>query len=554
MVLALSACTARLDAPGAIAGAGAADEPEPATSGPDAPPEPSDPGRGPETPVPDLRPLDPLVRRLTKDEYVYTVEDRFELTLSADDRRLLPDDRPLEGFVNIATGQSALPDHAWAYARVAERVATSPEAGVFIAAHGCGSTSTACGRAFVRSAGTALFRGPPSDPVVQGYAAVFDAAVAEGLDFESSARWTLRALLQAPEFLYRLEDETKGTEPRTVGGYEMATRLSYLLWATAPDAALMEAAANGALDTPDGVLAQTERLLSDADRVNRVLDRFILDWSGLESIPDDDGLKSELQRSTIAFYEDFVARGGDLFALLTEPSAHLTPALAEAYGLEPTGPGVRAYDLRDAPNRGGLLGQPGVLAGMTNADGGAIVARGLFLQRQLFCGDTPDPPASLQESIDRFAAEQPPDASERQIADVRMQRNECAVCHSAFDPLAYGFERFDHRGAVRAEDEHGNALRTDGWIPAIHAGGADVAYAGFDDYMRQLEQTPGVKRCLVQRQLEYALGSRLDEAQTRAVLDVVDALEVSGGTYGDLIRALVVHDVFRTAARPEEEI
>jgi len=552
-LLVLAACTARLADPTASPAARSEEERVEAGTRPPDTPGTDAPNRGSAPPPNELVPLDPVVRRLTKDELIHTVEDLFGLALSAADRALLPEDRPLEGFVNIATGQSALPPHVRGIAQLAARVAASDAAGRFIARLGSCPPSLACGRTFVERAGAVVFRRPPAEETVERYATVFAAAADEGLDFERSARWTLRALLQAPEFLYRIERETDGSGTRIVGGYEMATRLSYLIWASAPDEALLAAAARGELDDAEGVRGRAERLLSNTDRVNRVLDRFLLDWSGLESIPNDDGSKTDLQRTAIRFYEDFVGGGGDLFEIFTAPTAHLTPQLARSYGLESRGDGIRAYDLSEVGGRGGLLGQPGVLAGMTNADGGAIVARGLFLQRQLFCGQTPDPPASLQERIDAFTAEQPSDASDRQIAEARMLRGECAACHAAFDPLAYGFEKFDHRGAYRLADEHGNPLRDDGWIPGRLTGGEDVAYAGFDDYMRALEDAEEVKRCFVQRQLEYALGHRLGEGQAAAIDDLVAAVEASGGTYTDFIRALVVHDVFRTAGVPEEE-
>lgn len=555
-VTGIAGCGAEIGAPERFRGEGT----DPAAgSDPEAPEGPNvgapDPGpgvgRGPDAPPP-LEPLTPVVRRLTKDELIHTVEDTFGLELTASDRALIPDDRPLEGFVNIATGQTTLPEHVQAYAELARRVAGSNEAAAFMARFDCDAEPSTCAADVVRGAGAVLFRAPPAEDTVARYAAVFDAAIGEGYDASEAARFTLEAMLQAPELLYRLENETGSDGVRTVGGHEMATRLSYLMWASAPDEGLRAGAAAGDLDTASGVLAAAERLLTDRDKLHRALDRFIIDWSGLASIPDDDGLKDELTQATARFYERFVDGDGDLLEVWTEPSAVLTPELARARGLAPEGPGLRAYDLSDDPEGRGLLAQPGVIAGMTNADGGAIVARGLFLQRQLFCGESPDPPASLQASIDAFAAEQPEDASERQIADTRLQRNECAACHAAFDPLAYGFERFDHRGALRTEDEHGNTLHTDGWIPAQLTGGAPMPYADLDDYMGDLSTLRRVKACWVQRQLEFALGHRLDAGQARAVDDLVDALEGSDGTYDALIRALVVHDVFRTSKRAED--
>jgi len=504
----------------------------------------------PTVPLPDaeLEPVEPLLRRLTRDEYAYTLEDVLGVRLAADDMAELPVDRPLAGFVNVASGQSVEPDHVRAYHRLAARVADDPAAMAWMDDQvECAELAASCRDALVDALGRALFRRPLDARETDLFAALFDSVVAEEETFERARRAVLQAMLQSPPFLYLVMQERDGDETRTVGGYEMASRLSYLAWASAPDDALYAAAEDGTLDTPEGVRNQLQRLLED-ERSERVRSRFLLDWAGLESIPDDDGLKAELTEAAVAYYLAQTEGDRPLAEIFDTPRAHLTPALAEAWGLDSAGDGVRDYDLSDLEGRAGLLAQPGVVAGMTNADGGAIVARGLFLQRQLFCGEPPDPPASLQEEIDAFVAELPEDASDRSIAETRLMRGECGSCHAAFDPLAYAFEHFDHRGAYRSEDEHGNSLRDDGWIPESY-GDAEVPYAGFDEYVALIAEHPRVQRCFVQRHLEYALGARLERAQLPGVVDVAEEAR----TWDAMLSALVAHDLFRVMHVPEAE-
>jgi hypothetical protein len=290
-------------------------------------------------------------------------------------------------------------------------------------------------------------------------------------------------------------------------------------------------------------------MLDDGERVRGVAERFILDWARLESLPDDDGLRAELVETAEAYYAAQVAEGRDLFALFEDGQVFLTPALSARYGVSSAGDGVRAYDVSDLPGRGGLLAQPGVVAGMTNSDGGEIVARGLFLMTQLFCGRAPDPPATLQEAIDAFVAEQPPDASARQIAETRLTRAECAACHAGFDPLAYGFEQLDYRGGFRTEDEFGNVLTVDGWVPAALSGdGADVSYDDFGGYMHLLTDNARVRECLTQRQVEYTLGRIVGDAQRDEIAEIALAVTSNGGDHQTLLSAIVTHDLFRTAA------
>lgn len=499
---------------------------------------------------PERVPVDPLVRRLTADEMVFTLEDLFGIDLSPAETRPLPVDRPLDGFVNTATGQTVAPEHVLGYDAVAETVVGTRGFRDFVAERvTCAELSEDCGGELVDVLGAALFRRPLGDRELQDFVGLFtEVAGFDGVTFAEAAGAVGRAMLQSPQFLYRIELELADVDGlRRVSGYEMASRLSYLLWASAPDEVLYEAARNGELDTAEGILAQVDRMLGDEAKTRRVLERFLVDWGRLSNLPDDDGLRDELIASATAFYVDHVGREAPLFDLFDTRRAVLTPELARRYGLEPQGDGPRIYDLSDVSGRGGVLTQPGVLAGMTNADGGAIVARGLFLLGQVFCGDVPDPPPSLQEDIDRFVDDLPPDASDRFVAETRLERRDCGSCHRGFDPLAYAFERFDFRGAYRDRDEYGNELRTDGWFPAGLAGDPtqEAPYEGVDDYLELLRGSPRAQRCFVRRQVEYALGARLDRDQDPIIDLFRDELGAGEGTWEALLRVLVVDDLFR---------
>ena len=474
------------------------------------------------------------------------------VSLDPADQRLLPVDRPVDGFVNTASGQSALPDHVLAYAELATIVTAAMDFASFLDTHAsCRDATAECYRGFAESAGQLLFRRPLATEETEGFVGLFEALVVENTTFAESARLVVEAMLQSPAFLYLLEVETDPTFRglREVNGYEMASRLSYLLWASAPDQALYDAAAGGTLSSAAEILNQVDRMLADDEKTARVHQRFLLDWARLESLPDDDGLRDELIEAATAFYSDLAESGTSFLGSLYSPTVFLTPDLAGAFGVPSEGAGVRAYDVTGVSGRaGGLLTQPGVIAGMTNADGGAIVARGLFLQHQVFCRDVPDPPDSLQDAIDAFVDELPADASDRAIAEARLERADCAACHTHFDPLAYAFEQFDARGAYRTEDEHGNSLQTDGFLPAsLSQAGSDVPYRDLDDYLATLSQEPAAHECLVQRQAEYALRARLLPEHAASVHELTEAIaDTPSESVEDLLRLVVAHDLFRT--------
>ncbi|MEM6959629.1 MAG: DUF1592 domain-containing protein [Myxococcota bacterium] len=530
LVLALGACT------GDIGSSGPIDR-----TGPPAiePPTPENVGEF-EAPA-------PVVRRLTRDEYTRTVVDVVGVELSDASLAQLPVDRPVEGFVRVASGQSVLPDHVRAYFDLAFEIVEAPAFGAFVDDHAtCRDATAACGEAFIASAGRVLFRLPLETDEESAFGELFAAVLAEEGTFDEGARAVGAAMLQSPGFLYLLRRENTGgsgndDDVYTIGGYAMASRLSYFLWGSAPDEALYEAAERGDLDTPEGVEREAMRLLDDRARVSRTLGRFLVDWARLESIPDDDGLKDSLIEGAVAYYVDRTEEGAELFRLFSDERVTLLDAFAPRFG-------ERGDTTVRLEAGGGLLGQPGVIAGMTNADGGEIVARGLFLLAQLFCETPPDFPDDAQDEVDEFVEAQPEDASHRQIADARLERPQCGFCHGDFDPLAYAFESFDARGFPRVADEHGNAIQVDGWVPAGLNGGVRADYAGFTDYMAILEGSTQVQRCLTQRQAEYAAATRMQDGQLASLFAIEGELE-GASDHRSLVRALVRSDFFRLQER-----
>lgn len=499
---------------------------------------------------------DPLVRRLTRDELRFTLEDSFDISLSEADMARVPADRPLEGFVNIATSQTVLPEHVEAYSQLADLVAErAANEGALARLIDCESLEADCRDEVVAQLGSLLFRRPLTESESTAFEELFDTVGnEEGSDFASAEGAVLRALLQSPQFLYRVENETAASrgvaagEASTITGYEIATRLSYLLWASAPDASLLRDAEEGRLDTAEGIAEVVGEMLQELDKAKRVTSRYMLDWGRMEALPEEGGLKPEFIESLIATYNNMLWQEnvGPLSAL-TNNQLIMTGSLAEGYGLEKTADGLATYDVTGLPGRVGLLTHPGLIAGMTNADGGAIVARGLFLQSQLFCQETPEPPTAVQEAIDEFLLEQSDTASDREIAEKRLMRNECAACHSGFDPLAYGLEQFDYQGRYRLMDEHGNDLSTDGWIPShVRVDGDDVTYTSLEELAAALAQEAAVSRCVTAQHLKYALGRVLDESAEEAVIQVSAGFDSRGGSYPAMVETIASHPIFRT--------
>lgn len=500
----------RTGASGDHAGAGRPDQPG-SMSGPSV----AAPGGGSSKAV--ARPR-PVARRLTKDEYGHTVRDVLGVDIGPD-LAVLTDDRALEIFVNVADAQTVDPERALGFAKLGQLVANKLDlAAIGMKYAVCMSPAKDCQVAFVARMGLSLFRRPLRAEESAAFEKLFADVLAAGADYSRGARAVVEAMLSSPQFLYRLETERTGTPGlRPLNKYELATRISYLLWASAPDEALLQAAAAGSLATPQGRQDQVARMLRD-DRARRVTARFVRDWLRTEDLP---ATAAPEIAALVALYQKHV---------WTDKAP-----LVELFGTT-----------QGEPGRTGLLGQSAALMSMSSEGPGNIITRGLFLESRVLCHDpTHDPPEAIRGLIEQVAMSAPPNASDRQISEIRLGRPECGVCHQAFDPLAFGFEIFDVRGRSRTADEHGNNVRSDGWIPNAQSGGR-VEYRNFEEYMGILARDPGVARCVARMHLASALGAALTTEHEPWAETLRRDHAQAGGDYRAMVAAIVKHELFAT--------
>ncbi|MEM1417569.1 MAG: DUF1592 domain-containing protein [Myxococcota bacterium] len=498
-----------------------------------------------------------LLPRLTRDEVLRSVRDLLEIDPAqlAEAAAALPAETRAPATTS-SRGQTTSFAHVTAFSDLAEAAAEAADLAPFVS---CASLDESCARPFVESLGERLFRRPLRAPETIGFLPIFEVVRGEGEGFDVAARLVLRAMLQSPQFLYHLEDRRSG--PRVDAG-ALASRIAYLVWGSAPDAALREAARAGALEGAAGIEAEVRRLAEDPRAVEASL-TFVEDWVSLERLEQaardvPDAAKVAMRAETEAFVravlwgDEEVAPGG-LVDLLTADWTYLGPELVATYDLDvDLRPGeLRRVDLSAVPERRGLLTQPAVLAAHANGNRPSIVSRGLFVLRALTCRDLPDPPVG----VDTTTTMLPETASERARSEERLDpgTGECGLCHRAFDPLAYAFEPFDGTGRYRSQDVHGNPTREDGWIPAV-TGEVLAPYEGIDGLARGLAELPAVHACLAEKPLVFALRRAFGEGAVDRCLvrEVEDAARQAGGTYVDLLVAIATHPSFARLA-PEGE-
>jgi hypothetical protein len=432
--------------------------------------------------------------------------------------------------------------------RVAERVAWTGG----LATHAtCTDATSDCRAGFIRHLGRLLYRRPLTDADVQNLLPLFDGAQAGPAAFQEGARLVLQAMLQSPHFLYRLE-RIDGLDARsrhpTPSPFEVATRLSYLLWLSAPTPDLLDAAARGELSTSAAYQATVARMLADGPRLRRGFEGYARDWLQLYRLDARTPypaagvtaeLIAEMKNETLRFLDRIaLTEQRDLTALLTDRRTDVGPELAAVYGVDPISPGQATYEVADDPHRIGILTQPGFLILRAPPQRVTIVHRGLMVMRVFLCEEPAPPPPGAAAQIDAV----PTDLTDRDRFALHTASPACQGCHEVFDPLGYPFEPFDLAGRFRTNDQHGNPLRSDG---EVALDGATQPFRDTAEFATLLASSATVHRCLMSKVAQYALGRSLQDADGAAVDEMARRFEADGRTYSAALLAVASSPAFR---------
>ena len=488
------------------------------------------------------------VRRLTVPEYIETVRSLTGVDIAREARETLPPDIRADGFSNTAYNLTVDLKHIEAYSRLAGIIVGKMNVRQFAKrfSRKRGFTDDVM-RDLVAKMGKWLLRAPLEEHEVAAFRGISTTVAAAGGTFEEALSLLVEAMLQSPRFLYRVENERGDGTAWPVSEYELASRMSYIIWGAPPDTQLLEAAENGQLFEDDSLEAQLKRMLDDPRAAKRSAE-FVHEWLNLgrlanmkpnpEKFPQwNADLANDMRAETIAFFDDVVwKQNRPLADLLNAKLTYATPRLARHYGLPVQRGGLARYDLKSVPERGGLLTQGSVLT--IGGDEASMVTRGLFVLRDLLRSGVKDPPPSVNtEPVPSKAG-----LTQRNIARKRIADKTCGGCHIKFEPLAFGLEKFDGIGAFHEKDEHGNTLRDDGEI--LFPGTAKtVPYDSSAELMNLLAGSDRVQQCLTWKVAQFALGRPLGPADSRTLDKVHQAAQKGGGTYASLMRAIIKSDL-----------
>ena len=354
----------------------------------------------------------------------------------------------------------------------------------------------ACVEQWVEGFGLRAWRRPLSTTERDALLALFDEARAVD-DLPTSVGAVLQAFLQSPHFLYRVELGVPGEQGEAavaLDDYEMASRLSYFLWGSMPDAELLDAAAAGELRDPAVIEEHARRMLEDP-KARRMVEHFHEQWLStikLASIDKDPGLFPDWspeialrQADEVAAFVEHVFFDADeptLRTLLTAPHTYVDADLAEFYGLPaPQGTGLQQVESpAGGPVLSGILTQGGILSAYSKANQTNPIARGIFVREHLLCQIPPPPP----DDVELIPPEPDPNATTREIFEQHRDDPACNGCHSMFDPIGFGFENFDAVGRWRTT-ENDLPIDASGELSAADVAGPFDGAAELDEPARR---------------------------------------------------------------------
>lgn len=492
-------------------------------------------------------------RRLTHAEYNHTIRDLMGVHLRPADQ--FPVDLAASsGFANSANSLFFQPVLLERYIGAAERVVEAALRGpdsahawrhVLRGREPRDALLFFASRAFRRPVGKAQFTELRRH---------FDQLVVAGASAREAFAGTVQVILVSPGFLVRTEEapEEVDDQPYRINDFELASRLSYFLWASMPDDELFTLAAKGELHQPGVLVSQVRRMLKDA-RSQTLGSAFASQWLGFANLhrhkPDPidnpwatDTLITALKQESAMLFHWLVRNNEPLGRLIDADFTFLNEELARHYRIPGVdGPQMRRVSLEGSV-RGGILGQGSVLAITSFPGRTSPVVRGHWILSELLGTPPPPPPPNASEFSERLAEKRR--LSQREKLKLHRNNPNCYVCHNQIDPLGFALEGFEWFGRKR----RASSADVTGHLPS---GRKVVGLEGLQTAILE-ERAEDLLRQAVRKMLAYALGRQLEYYDEAVVRDIMSATEPDGGRLQDIIQAIIRSDTFQMKQTPRD--
>jgi hypothetical protein len=408
-----------------------------------------------------------------------------------------------------------------------------------------GPDDAECLRGFIASFGRRALRRELSSDEIEELSALASYS-READDFYFGVGLVLRALFQDAEFLYRVElgRPVEGV-PNVfkLDDYEVATRLSYFVWGTTPDDALLDRARDGALATPEAVVTEARRLLADPRARDRV-DRFHAMWLGYRQLPHEPMLVASMRAESRALVDRVIFDEHRPYTdLFTLDETFADARLGELYGIDAPSSGADWVSW-DESGRRGLLSTGSFLSVASKFDDTSPTQRGILVRARLLCqpimpapatvntDNPPQDPGGSECKSDRYAAH---------------AAGGCATCHSLLDPVGFGLENYDNTGRFRAHDDGAPECAIEGRGEVLGVG----EFSGPAELGELLVESRSIDACAVTQLFRFAMGRR-ETVEDAAVLEsLTENFRAGGYAFDELVLKIVGSPTFGFRRVPE---
>lgn len=481
------------------------------------------------------------LRLLTKEEYLNSVRDVFNINFSAEIMDTVPADGRYRNFTTASYLTSGY-DRTLGYQMVAKELAEQAITRYTFRglANGCQEA-----RCAIERFGKRLFRRPLESGEIDAYLALFSD--------EDAGRSALQAMLMSPHFMYRSELGQLNAESGLyqLSAYEVVTSLTYTFWATTPDTVLMDMADDGDFD----INSALSYVLDDA-RAERGLRRFIKGWLINNQYPfpaiNNPDLVVALKEETVRFVLDNIESNMPFSELLLAEYTQANDLVADHYGLagETTeGWGMRRYANDDPRTGAGLLGHASFLASRTNTVNPSPIKRGVFVREMLMCQEFPPPAAA------NFDVQFEDDDSNREATARHTQEPACRACHQFIDGVGFGFERYDSQGLYRVIETLGNGetqeIDASGAIKSLYSpetvmdpDSEAVPYHSIAELAALIAGSGQGEACFARQFYRYFVGREENELSDEIIIRSYSQDLRNGGGMRDMLKDLVLSDSF----------
>lgn len=485
-----------------------------------------------------------VARRLSRSEYSNVMRDVLGDSTGAINKYLSEDEyRPFDNDYTVQAASRALIESLEAAADdIAARAVLAENRANTVPCTPSGPGDVACFRTIIETLGQRLYRRPLSEEQITAYLTLqsFATESTPGVtnDFYTAVNLLLRSMLQDPEVLYRIETGQPSGEPGIfkLDSYEIASRLSFLLWGSAPDDALLAKAKAGGLLDGATRSAEAARLLGDV-RARTQLERFHAMWLGYRAIPASAELAGAFSLETNKLVGKVLFdQPSSYLDLFTSPQTYVNGLLATQYEL-PAPAGGEGWVTYESDQRAGILSHGSVLAAFSKFSDTSPTQRGIFVQTRLLCNKVAPPPANVN-------VDQPPANGDAvcklERYDAHRTLASCNTCHAQLDPIGYGLESYDIGGRYRTHDDAHEecVLPGSGELPGFGT------FSGPGQLARLLVDSGQLEQCFVQHLMSYAVGRELRPEEESARDALLASFKAGGYSAQQLLASLAADERF----------